>query len=347
MYKILLIDGDLSNLETVKEILIIYDYDVLTVKNVEEALYVVEHWMPHLLLCDSLISEKDGNHFYHLIAKSSILSSVPTIFLSVNQDQNVLQNSVINQADYYVNKPFIIDELLSVIKKKIQEKLFVPEINPQVKRSLMGKELSECSNSEEEELSELCTTTLYSEKKQKRFLHNKFLYQEYLDNNLIFEKDTTTNITLTLLKTLNKLSGINSIYKKRIVQNIISAYVNIKETYLEFILYELIENALKFSNKNVVKITGKIIAHKYYELTIKDNGIGFTPEELLEIESKYELNFKLLQEKDLGGLFLSTKFIEKAEGIINITSEKNRGTTVTLYFPITNPQRVPNPSRVN
>lgn len=223
------------------------------------------------------------------------------------------------QSDFYFIKPFVIDELLNVIKTKIQQNLFISEMDIPPKRFLISTQPSDYSILEEE----------------RRIVYNKFLYQEYVDNQLIFENDTTTPITTTFFKTLHKLVGINSVKKERIVHTIINASLSIQEKYLEFILYELIENALKFSNESVVKVSGKIIANKYYELTIKDHGIGFSAEELLVISSKCVLKYRLFEEEDLGiGLFLSTKFIENAEGIIKITSEKNRGTTVMLYFPM-------------
>jgi signal transduction histidine kinase len=106
--------------------------------------------------------------------------------------------------------------------------------------------------------------------------------------------------------------------------------------FLEFVLYELIDNALKFSPQiKKVFITGKNHNEKYYQIVIKDFGVGLTEEEIRNIDEQKQFKRELREQQGLGlGLFLSKNIIEKANGIFNIRSKTNEGTEISILIPL-------------
>lgn len=93
----------------------------------------------------------------------------------------------------------------------------------------------------------------------------------------------------------------------------------------------LLDNAIKFSNKNgelnlVVKQQGKNILVK-----IQDNGIGMTEEETERIFEKFYQTDRSHSEKGSGlGLSIVKRIIELSGGEIQLKSEKGKGTTFLI-----------------
>ena len=113
---------------------------------------------------------------------------------------------------------------------------------------------------------------------------------------------------------------------------------NDKEIYLEGdysrlkqVFINLLKNALEAKNKENILINIKAYELKdRVKVTIKDNGCGMTKEQLEHIEDI----FYTTKENGSGlGLPYCKEIIELHGGNINFKSIKDKGTTVTLYFP--------------
>lgn len=108
----------------------------------------------------------------------------------------------------------------------------------------------------------------------------------------------------------------------------------------------LISNSIKFNNeKPVIKISYEKIAKEnvseyphlpfdtdFHKITLSDNGIGFDQEYATEA---FKL-FHRLHHKTSGtgiGLALCKKIIENHNGVITVSSEPQKGTIFTLFFP--------------
>jgi signal transduction histidine kinase len=91
-------------------------------------------------------------------------------------------------------------------------------------------------------------------------------------------------------------------------------------------------------------MTGNVVTHpientQQYELTIKDSGIGMTPEEQKKAFTRsFERGARAKELNATGrgiGLMLTKQIIEAHGGTIHFTSEgRDKGTTFTLTIPI-------------
>ena len=115
------------------------------------------------------------------------------------------------------------------------------------------------------------------------------------------------------------------------------------------LMYNLISNALKFSNPDIpshIIIKSRIVKgsklnnerlspeKSYCHITVKDNGIGFEPhfsERIFEVFQK--LHSKEVYSGTGIGLAIVKKIVENHNGIIVATSELNKGATFDIYFP--------------
>lgn len=92
-------------------------YNVITAKNGETALEVLESVTPQLILLDIEIPDIDGFTLCEEIRKTL---TVPIIFLTVRRDTFDKVKSFEIGADDYVTKPFDFEELLARIKANIR-----------------------------------------------------------------------------------------------------------------------------------------------------------------------------------------------------------------------------------
>ena len=106
---------------------------------------------------------------------------------------------------------------------------------------------------------------------------------------------------------------------------------------LKFILKQIVDNAIKYSNKKGVI---EVIAHLDSNspdviITIKDNGVGMDNRTLNNLGTLDGSPCTgTMQEKGAGlSLVIVRDFVKKLNGKISIYSIKNKGTTVELRFP--------------
>ncbi len=151
---------------------------------------------------------------------------------------------------------------------------------------------------------------------------------------------------LKLIKTINRCLNLlkGNVVKKQInlsldVDKNLEVFAD--EDMLNSIIQNLTSNAIKFTNrhgdvnitaKEATEASGKNLA----EITIKDNGVGISKEDLEKI--KKDLIFSTSgTEREYGtglGLVLVKEFIEKNGGKVWINSKVNEGTTFTFTLPV-------------
>lgn len=100
----------------------------------------------------------------------------------------------------------------------------------------------------------------------------------------------------------------------------------------------ILDNAVKYSNKNGT-ITIKLQkSHKYIIISVKDNGIGIPKADLPHIFERFyrsnNVDQSKLKTKGYGlGLPLAKEIVERHNGSINIQSGPETGTIVTVKLP--------------
>lgn len=97
----------------------------------------------------------------------------------------------------------------------------------------------------------------------------------------------------------------------------------------------LIENAIKYSNQNgKIDITLRQV-NNYLEVKIRDYGKGMRKEELTKIFSRfYQIDKSHSSEGSGLGLAIVKRIVELSEGTIEVASQENVGTTMTVKLPV-------------
>ena len=147
--------------------------------------------------------------------------------------------------------------------------------------------------------------------------------------------------------------------KNAVIEVKASCKVSIIPFQFRQLMYNIISNALKFSNPKIppqIKIESQNIKYNrkniknlpeqkdYCHISITDNGIGFKNEFSAKI---FEVFQKLHGKEEYAGtgigLAIVKKIVDNHHGTITATSEVNKGTTYDIYIPALNKTAVDKP----
>ena len=118
--KIYVADDDSDILEVLKQILEINDYEVETSIN-GLSLMDENHPNPDLILLDILMPDTDGRDICRAIKTSVTTNSTPVIMMSAFSDLSTIIFDT--KADDFITKPFEISELITKIRKHLNQEV--------------------------------------------------------------------------------------------------------------------------------------------------------------------------------------------------------------------------------
>jgi DNA-binding response OmpR family regulator len=117
--QILVVDDDPSICKFVQANLEARSYEVLTAADGEEAIRIAEKEKPDLIILDIVMPEMDG---FAVCRKIRERSNLPIIMLSAREGENDKEKCVACGASDYLTKPFVLRELLDMVKTMLKQK---------------------------------------------------------------------------------------------------------------------------------------------------------------------------------------------------------------------------------
>jgi two-component system KDP operon response regulator KdpE len=125
--KILVVDDDPQIRRVMKATLVGHGYEVVEARTGEDALQLLPHEMPSLVLLDMNMPGMGGLETCSAIRGGS---DVPVVILSVRNTEKDKVAALDAGADDYVTKPFGIEELLARIRAALRRSPLSPEGGP-------------------------------------------------------------------------------------------------------------------------------------------------------------------------------------------------------------------------
>lgn len=186
-----------------------------------------------------------------------------------------------------------------------------------------------------EELSDLSDKTRFSLQNLTLLMDNLLLWSRLQQDNLMYNP-----VSIDLRKVIDKSVKIFLLLVEQkkihlsIEHEVDETVLYADKDMLEFVIRNLIHNAIKFTPKNGhITISAKNNG-RYSSISIQDTGIGMTNEMIGQIMVKGEgfTRHGTEQEKGSGiGLLMCKDFIEKNGGLLSIS--KKKGTIVSFTAP--------------
>lgn len=176
---------------------------------------------------------------------------------------------------------------------------------------------------------------IVNESERLSLLSSNLLKLSELDSKVIREQATEFSLDEQIRKTILLLEVLWG--KKEIEFEIDLEEIRIKgnEHLLQEVWVNLIQNAIKFSNRNGLV---RIHLHKSCSkaiVVIRDEGIGIPPEEQKRIFERFYKGDKSRSRDGNGlGLVIVKKIVELSNGTITFESEPGKGSAFTVELPL-------------
>jgi DNA-binding response OmpR family regulator len=348
-------NADVRN--NLKEILQSADYKVEVAENGKVGVEVIQKVKPDLIICDIMMPEMDGYEVLKTIRGISSVSSTPFIFLTAKTAREDLSKGMEMGADDYIMKPFTISELLKRVRIRLDKrKEIVRRSEAKLKdaTSSIGMPITHEFNEPLKTLTgigELITTEHYNMEKfevvefvtlmNKAALELKELVEKTLGfyevEELLHNPESAEKIINERIDDsksfINAIANSEAIAFNRandLVISLVDSSVNISPKYFKRILSGLINNALKFSPKgSMVRVISGIDEGQLL-ITISDEGLGMTPEQVERIGAYRKFNDGE-SKGGLGlGLYNAKRIVELFGGSFHINSNKGVGTIIKI-----------------
>ena len=299
-----------------------------------------------------------GNEFkvIMVIVLSWIITLLIYYFISYRKRKNYFQ--LIEKSILNIDKKYLLSEVLEVPPfLEAEPYYYILKKSSKSMREEINKEKSKLKNYKEyieqwiHEVKTPISLIKLIEENNRTTKSSAILMQleeidRYVEQALFYARSEDVNKDY-LVKEISLQSCVDSVITRNkqgfILNNIdieidnIERFVYCDSKWLEFILNQIIVNSIKYRNTkdSKVKIYCEDIKNGI-KLIIEDNGIGIASDELDRVfEKGFTGNIGRVNSKSTGiGLYLCKKLCDKLGLLIDIESEINCYTKVSITFPI-------------
>ena len=331
--------------ERLKETLSAIDSILFAIKN-EEIILQNEHFK-------SISHDAKNKKFYNTIKYNSLTNEIKSILAS---EKNIKKEIYISENDtfYFLESHKIKSEnsilfnlrniTLSKQFEKIQKR-FISDISHELKTPLTNikgfsiaieDSLKESSDNKLD-LSSFFKIIYSNISKIEALIHDFLEYSKYESSKILNKSSVDINSLLNeiflemdfLIKSKNVLFNIDS-------TNLKSTIINIDKDKVKVILKNIIENAIIYNKKNPEININFSDSSNYYLIAIKDNGIGISDIEKVNIFNRF---YRVDDARPINiagsglGLSIVSEIMKNYNGTISIESTIDVGSTFTLSIP--------------
>ncbi len=357
MAKILVIEDEQHLRATLHDLLYLEGYEVQLAPDGKEGVAKVFQVQPDLIVCDVMMPEMSGYEVLTTLrASHSAVATVPFIFLTAKAEREDHRLGMELGADDYIAKPFDKHEVFRAIKTQLDRRQKMQEAITAQLNSLQssttialnheyltpmtniksGLELLNMygENLSVDQIKEIVSTSLSATVRLERLIHNLLLFQK-IHAGLSLKEEWLEPIDIVSLtnKIIYKVNRQNERANVRV--DCAEAVVHSDKEYLMTALYEILDNAYKFSDPQTsIEITGSIQDDKYC-LRITDQGRGMLPNEIDQIGAFKQFERDRFEQQGVGlGLFLARELARISFAKMSIASTPGEGTVVEFMLPL-------------
>ncbi len=358
MKKILIVEDEQRIREDIALSLGMNNYETFEAENGIEAIKIAQDNLPSLIISDIMMPKMNGYELLLTLQQDELTASIPFLFLSAKTDRSDVRKGMNLGADDYITKPFDIEDLMVAVearlkKRELAEKQYqkrFEELRSSI-RSILPHEIRTPLNAimgftdfilknpdnSFENIEEMLSRVYASAKRLNTLFENYLIYA----NLEIMATNQTETEKLIESKTFFVKNIIYDIamYKAEVFKRkgdleieLVDAAIKVSNEFFVKSLEELIDNAFKFSQVNSYVIIKSRIEEQYYVIDIKDQGRGFSDEQLSSLGAYIQFDRKIYENQGSGiGLTISKRIADLHQGYLDIIPHDS-GTTVRLKF---------------
>lgn len=357
MHKILVIEDEKITAKSLVKILEKENYEVFTASDGEEGIKMIKSQAYDLVISDINMPKKDGFEVLEEVRKDPATLGLPFVFLTGKGVESNFREGMLLGADQFLHKPFKKDELLAVIKNRLERhSVYVKQLDdlrmnlsfilPHELRTPLtsiigfGQLLSEpAMMPEPEEVVKIGKTIYKSGIRLFRLVENHLLYLNLKISEGVAEKrkfwqQGIIYSTKFLIERTAEIKAKEFHRLEDLELDLLDIIVKISEVNLKKITEEIVDNAFKFSKKGEKVIVKSEIEKGDFLLKISNEGIEMTKKQIAAIGAFMQFDRARYEKPGCGlGLEIAKILINFNEGTLSIES-KNGLTIVTVKIPI-------------
>jgi len=121
LLKIALIDGNKEQLNRIKELLSLANYEVVTANDQKSGLAIIKSSSPNLILSNLDLPEMDnGLSFFNKCNNHTKLRTIPFVFIAKNATKSLIRNLMDLGVDDVISAPFKKYDVLRILKSRLK-----------------------------------------------------------------------------------------------------------------------------------------------------------------------------------------------------------------------------------
>lgn len=358
--KILIIDDVKESVDMLNQYFQMKGFQTILAYGGKEAIEKAEQEMPDIILLDVLMPDVDGFQVCETLKrKRTHFKNIPILLLTARDDLDSKIKGLELGADDYVTKPFEIRELEARVNSAVKLKKAHDELKElnEMKSQLLGIASHDLKGpvARIEQAAELILKNK-GVLKTEQIKHLERIKKEARDVfNLISDLLNVVKIDTGKLGLDTKEVDLAALMDELLRMNLMAAQAKkLKiETVIETdipkivsdpmrlleVFENLMTNALKYSHAGgTISVGLRKVDNKGIEFSVADQGVGIPESELPRIFDRFvKLSpIPTAGEKGTGlGLSICKQIVEMHKGKISATSTVGKGTTITVFIPLT------------
>lgn len=363
MTTVLVIEDEEGIRDNLQELFEVEGFDVLTATDGRKGIQMAINQMPDIVISDIMMPDIDGYGVLESLKNNEATCTIPIVFLTAKQEMKDLRQGMGLGATDYLTKPFKNDELLEVVNTRLKMKNQVDDtysrninaIRSNLTRSLphelrtplapivnvaqiMQTYSEKLSADEIKEFGGLIQrgATRLSQLIEKYILVAELELMTQNPEKLEMVKakvtpDSQPLIEATVIEYFNENEKRASDFDMQLAE----AEVNVSSDYLKKIVFELLDNACKFSADGTpIRLRTRIV-DGVFEFSIRDKGRGMKPEQIKKIGTYVQFEREQYEQQGMGfGLSIVNRISDIYDGKLTIKSKPENGTIVQVLLPI-------------
>ena len=363
MKKILVIDDEEWLREMIHLALKQRGFEVIESNNGADGIEKARLELPDLILCDINMEKVDGYLTLASLRNEAPTAAIPFILMTGLADNAGMRHGMELGADDYLAKPFTTDALYAAVEARLKKaqtvrdeaerklahlrdniSLMMPhEMRTPLNGILSNAELlaQSAATLKTSEIAEIGQEIFKSSQRLERLIENFLIYAQLEliaadPKNVNALRIGKTEQSDSLIREHATSQSLQTNRAKDLALDITNIPVPMATEYLAKITDELVHNAFKFSESGTpVKVTLKE-AFNSVVLTVKDQGRGFSTEQIAQIGAYMQFERKMNEQQGLGlGLTIAKRLVELHGGVFSIEGKKGEGATITAKLPKT------------
>jgi len=355
---ILIVEDDFLTRTNLIDLLKENGYNVFSAENGKKALEIAVKFLPDLIISDIMMPDMDGIELYNNLLKEPMTAEIPFIFLTARSEPLEIRLGMQLGADDYITKPYKALELLEVVnvrlnkrhQREVKLKTLTDNISLSLPHELRTPLVAIMGYSQllREQVNTMDPSEIIAASERIEYAGKRL--NTTIEKFLVYSEIEFTLNDRAQLKRIKKLfcEGINEKIKVRsnktaqkyfreseIRLSLVESMLAINETYLGYIIDELVDNACKFSEAGTwINIDG-YPEKSNYVIEILDHGRGMSQEQILTAGAGIQFEKEYFQQSGVGlGLAIVKGLTDIHGGSFTILSRKNRFTVVKVAIPL-------------